>query len=39
MGAAVIMENAATAATKIADQGLVAVTPPRVATDTTQNTE
>ena len=39
MGTAVIFENAASAATKIADHGLVAVTPSRVATDSTQNNE
>lgn len=39
MGTAVIFENAASAATRIADQGMVPVTPSRVGTDNTQNTE
>ena len=39
IGSAIIFENLATAATKIADQGLAPVTPSRVGTDNTQNTE
>ena len=39
MGTAIIFENAASAATKIADQGMVPVTPSRVGTDNTHDTE